>query len=117
MYQQQLVIKALAHQIASAGMLTNPLKLDRLISIAAESVTVDKNTDLRTLIMQLKDIPPENIQTATTPWSGLGSEAVGSVVYLNMPAAQELFQAVIDDRTDAWLTAHPQGIPSWNPPE
>ena len=116
MYDQQLVVKALADQIFSAGIITNPVRLDHLISIAAESVTVDQNTNLRSLILDLKGISPENVKVATAPWSGLGRESAGSVVYLNMPAAQELFQAVIHDRTDAWLAAHPQGVPSWNPP-
>jgi LCP family protein required for cell wall assembly len=116
-YDQQLIVKALASQIASSGMLNNPIQLDRLISIAAESITVDQHTDLRSLILELKDIKPENLSFATTPWTTTMMTDAGSSVQLDMPAAQELFQAVIDDKTDAWLAAHPQGVPQgFGPP-
>lgn len=110
-YNQQLVVKALASQIANAGMLTNPIQLDRLISIAAESVTVDESTDLRQLILDLRNIHPDDIEFATVPWTRTMQTDAGSSVELDMPAAQELFQAVIEDRTSEWLAAHPQELP------
>jgi LCP family protein required for cell wall assembly len=110
-HDQQLVVRALASQIVSAGMLTNPIDLDRLISIAAESVTADQDTDLRELALDLRGIDPDAISFATTPWTRTMQTDAGSSVELDMTAAQELFQAVIDDRTDEWLSAHPQGLP------
>jgi hypothetical protein len=35
----------------------------------------------------------------------------GSSVELDMAAARELFEAVINDETAEWLAAHPQGVP------
>lgn len=110
-HNQQLVVKALASQIASAGMLTNPMQLDRLITIAAESVTVDEGTDLRQLILNLRGIDPDAIAFATTPWTRTMQTEAGSSVELDMPAAQELFRAVAEDRTDEWLASHPQTVP------
>jgi anionic cell wall polymer biosynthesis LytR-Cps2A-Psr (LCP) family protein len=110
-HDQQLVVRALAAQIVSAGMLTNPIDLDRLISIAAESVTADQDTDLRELALELKGIDPDAITFATVPWTGTMQTDAGSSVQLDMAAAQELFQSVIDDRTDEWLAAHPQNAP------
>jgi hypothetical protein len=107
------VAQALAKTIAGSGMLTNPLQLDRLISIAAESVTVDQNTDLRQLILDLKDIDPTRVSFATTPWTRTMTTDAGSSVELDMPAAHELFEAVITDQTDEWLATHPQSVPSW----
>jgi LCP family protein required for cell wall assembly len=112
-FHQQLVVKALASQIVDAGMLTNPIQLDRLISIAAESVTVDQSTDLRQLILDLRHIHPDNMSFATVPWTRTMQTDAGSSVELDLPAAQELFQAVIEDRTDEWLAAHPQQVPDF----
>ncbi len=108
---QQLVVQALAKKIASAGLLTNPLQLDRLISIAAESVTVDQDTDLRQLILDLKDIDPGRIAFATTPWTRTMTTDAGSSVELDMAAAQDLFEAVRTDQTAQWLATHPQDVP------
>jgi LCP family protein required for cell wall assembly len=108
---QQLVIKALADKIVSEGLLSNPLRLDHLIVTAAESVTVDQSTNLRELILNLKDISPNNIAFATTPYKGTMTTSAGSSVELDMARAQQLFQAVIDDKTADWLSANPQQTP------
>lgn len=110
-HDQQLVVKALADKISNSGMLTDPLKLDQLIVTAASALTLDNNMNLRDLAFTLKGINPENIKFATTPYSGTMTTPAGSSVQLNMPKAQALFQAVIDDKTTDWLAANPQSDP------
>lgn len=110
-HDQQLVVKALADKITNEGLLTNPLQLDRLISTAAESVTVDQSTNLRDLVFALKDIRPANLTFATVPTKGTMNTFAGSSVQLDVPACQVLFQAVIDDKAAEWLAAHPQKDP------
>jgi LCP family protein required for cell wall assembly len=110
-HDQQLVVKALADKITNEGLLTNPLQLDRLISTAAESVTVDQSTNLRDLVFALKDIRPANLKFATVPIKGTMTTFAGSSVELDEPACQTLYQAVINDKTDDWLAAHPQKDP------
>jgi LCP family protein required for cell wall assembly len=106
---QQLVMKALASKATSAGVLTNPGKLDSLLVTAAKSLTVDQNMNLKDLAFALKGIKPDNISFATAPVTGLETiDGVGSTVQLDMPGTQELFKAVLDDKTDEWLAAHPQ---------
>jgi hypothetical protein len=93
-------------------MLTDPITLDKLISVAAESVAVNKDTNLRQLILDLKDINPDAIKFATTPWTNLmttDARVLGAVGRCRRPAT---VPGVIDDKTDAWLAAHPQGVPS-----
>jgi LCP family protein required for cell wall assembly len=106
---QQLVVKALADRITSEGILTNPLQLDKLISTAASSLTLDKTTNLRDLVLALKDIRPSDLAFATVPTAGTFDTFAGSSVKLDTAGANALFQAVIDDKTDEWLNAHPQG--------
>jgi LCP family protein required for cell wall assembly len=105
---QQLVVKALADRITSEGILTNPLQLDKLISTAASSLTLDKSTNLRDLVLALKNIRPADLSFATVPTLGTFDTFAGSSVKLDMPAANVLFQAVIDDKADEWLDVHPQ---------
>jgi LCP family protein required for cell wall assembly len=106
---QQLVVKALADRITSEGILTNPLQLDKLISTAASSLTLDKTTNLRDLVLALKDIRPADLTFATVPTAGTFDTFAGSSVKLDTAGANAMFRAVIDDKTDEWLNAHPQG--------
>lgn len=105
---QQNVIKGLMKKVKTTGVLTNPGRLDDLITAAAESLTVDKNLNLRDLAFSLKGIDPSNVKFATTPIVGTMQTAAGSSIELDMPAAQELFTAVLEDKADEWLAAHPQ---------
>jgi len=105
---QQHIIIALAKKITDGGMVTNPSKLDRLLTTAAESLTVDKNMNLRDLAFALKGIDPKNITFATVPYVGTMRTEVGSSVRLDLPGAESLFEAIRADKTDEWLAAHPQ---------
>ena len=67
---QQHVLKALADKATQAGMLTNPVKLDRLLTTTAESLTIDKNMNIRDLAFALKGIDTNNIKFATVPILG-----------------------------------------------
>jgi LCP family protein required for cell wall assembly len=112
-HDQQLVIKALATKIFTKGMLTDPVELDKLVSLAAESVTVDQDMNIRDLVFAMKGIKPANIKFATAPFTNASLKTdAGEAVELDLKGTQELFQAVIDDKTDAWLTAHPQKVPT-----
>ena len=110
-HDQQLVVAALASRITDEGLVQNPLRLDRLISTAAESVTVDKNTNLRDLILALKNIKPDNIKFATTPYTGTFTSPAGSSVALDEAKAKALFEAVKNDKTTQWLQENPQKDP------
>jgi LCP family protein required for cell wall assembly len=105
---QQNVIKGLMKKVKTTGVLTNPGRLDDLITAAAESLTVDKNLNLRDLAFSLKGIDPSNVKFATTPIVGTMQTEFGSSIKLDMPAAQQLFTAVLEDKAEEWLAAHPQ---------
>ncbi|GIH04547.1 transcriptional regulator [Rhizocola hellebori] len=105
---QQHVLKALAGKATETGILSNPVKLDRLLTTTAESLTIDKNMNLRDLAFALKGIDPNNIKFATVPILGTMTTDAGSSVQLDDAGAKELFAAIREDRTDAWLAAHPQ---------
>jgi LCP family protein required for cell wall assembly len=105
---QQLVMKALAEKATSAGVVTNPAKLDSLLVTVARSLTIDKSMNLRDIAFALKGISPNNITFATAPYKGTMDTPAGSSVQLDDAADQTLFKAILDDKTTAWLNSHPQ---------
>jgi LCP family protein required for cell wall assembly len=105
---QQHVIKGLIAKVKQGGTLTNPSKMNALLTTAAQSLTIDKSMNLTALAMELKDIDQDNIKFATTPIVGTMTTPAGSSVQLDMAGAADLFAAVRDDKTDEWLAAHPQ---------
>jgi LCP family protein required for cell wall assembly len=105
---QQLVMQALAKKATSAGIIANPLKLDALLRTVSKCLTIDQSMNLPSLAMALKGISPDRIQFATLPHLDTFTTWIGSSLKLNVPKDQELFQAILDDRTDAWLAANPQ---------
>ena len=109
---QQLVVKGLAEKITSEGMMTSPLRLDGLISTAAESVTVDQGTNIRDLVLALRGISPSAIRFATVPYTGTGTTDAGSSVFIDAARAEELFAALRNDTMQAWLAANPQERPT-----
>jgi LCP family protein required for cell wall assembly len=116
MRSQQLVMKALAEKATSSGVITNPARLDALLSTVAQSLTLDESMNLRDLAFSLKGISPSALSFATLPHNGTATINDQSVVQLNMVKCQQLFQAILDDRTDEWLAANPQReIPSYDP--
>lgn len=101
---QQLVIKAVVTKVHHGGVLTNPLKLDQLISTAASALTVDKSLDLQKLALSVKDIRPDDITTATVPYTNAGLKTpAGSAVQLNMKQADVMFAAVRNDTIGEYL--------------
>lgn len=105
---QQHVIKGLLQKIKQGGMLTDPGKLNDLISTAARAVRVDENMKLSSLAWELRNMDVDNVKFATTPVIGTMQTPAGSSIQLDMEAAEELFAALRADRAEEWLAAHPQ---------
>jgi LCP family protein required for cell wall assembly len=105
---QQHLIKGLVSKVKQGDTLTNPGKMNALISTAAKSLTVDKAMNLTDLAIELKDIDQENIRFATVPVVGTFNTHAGSSVKLDMAACEQMFAAVRDDKAEEWLAANPQ---------
>ncbi|MEV0941715.1 LCP family protein [Micromonospora wenchangensis] len=108
---QHLVVKAIAEQLSPASLIANPTRLDRLLTTAAESLTVDENLDLTELALALRHVRTERIRFVTVPVSDPGLDTpAGSAVLLDDQAAAELFTAVRGDTVDRWLTDNPRYV-------
>ncbi|MEU8239852.1 LCP family protein [Actinoplanes missouriensis] len=108
MRNQQLVVKALIAKVQSSGAMTNPLKLDSLLGIAAEALTVDDRLDLRDLAFKVRDLRPDNIDYLTVPDTGASLDTpAGSAVELDPDLSVSLFKAVAGDTVQQWLAENP----------
>jgi LCP family protein required for cell wall assembly len=108
MKDQQLVVQGIIQKVSAQGLLTNPLVLDRLLTTAAQSLTIDKTLNLRQLVTSVKDIKPSAVTFATVPFitDNLKTPA-GSSVELDPQKCAALFAAVRSDTVDQWLAANP----------
>lgn len=105
---QQLVVQSVIKKVADKNLLYQPLELDTLLGIAADSLTVDENLDLRDLVFAVRDIRPRNIGYATVPYTRADLKTpAGAAVQLDTEAAAEMFAAVKNDTIDQWLADNP----------
>lgn len=108
MQNQQRVILAVAKKMTSKGVVTDPQKLDKLLTTVANSVTVDQNVDLPDLALGLKNLRPNNLRCTTLPFltDDLQTPS-GSSVELDPVKGEELYAAIRNDTMDAYMAANP----------
>ncbi|WP_084742163.1 LCP family protein [Cryptosporangium aurantiacum] len=105
---QQRVVLAVAKKMTTKGVLTDPVKLDRLLTTVAESVTVDENVDLPDLALGLKKLRPTSLRCTTVPFTtDQLPTPYGVSVELDEVKGEELFAAMRNDTMDAYLAANP----------
>ncbi|WP_203662037.1 LCP family protein [Actinocatenispora rupis] len=113
---QQQYVKQILKQATSRGVVSNPTKIDSLLTAAGKAVTLDlggyKPVDLA---LALHRITPATIVTLQVPhraiWSGGTSEADGGTYEgegLQQPLGDRLFAAMRTDRVDELLLTHPE---------
>jgi LCP family protein required for cell wall assembly len=108
--RQQSLIRAILTRAASAGVLSNPIEMYRLINTFTQALSVDStfsNSAMRTLALQLSRLRGSNVSFLTAPWSGLGWRDEQSVVLLNSRKCARLWQAMRSDSVAAWAVRHP----------
>jgi LCP family protein required for cell wall assembly len=88
----------------------SPLGIYRLLDVVTRNITVDSGWsvgELRSLLLDLRDMHPSKVERLTVPVRGFGTEGSQSVVYLDWAADSRLWNAVHNDEVDAWTAAHP----------
>lgn len=99
---QQQVIKAILAKATSAGILTDPGKLNDFLKATASAISADQKFDLFGTAMDLRGMNSSRIRFITNPTSGGGFEGSQSVVYANRTVAATLFEAINNDTGAAW---------------
>ncbi|TDB73554.1 LCP family protein [Micromonospora sp. KC723] len=105
---QQQFIKAMAKQAVSADVVTNPIKLDRVVRAAGQSLTFNgRGNSIVDFALALKDVRPENVELIKLPGEGIGTGAAYRGERL-LPAADDFFTALKNEQLDAFLLEHPE---------
>ena len=105
---QQQFIKQILKQATSRGVVTNPAKLNAVISAAGKSFTLDLGGySITDLALALHNITAENITTLQPPHSSLYYGGVYSGESFTQPIANQLFAAMRDDTVDQFILKHP----------
>ena len=110
--RQQNWIRAIARKTLAKGTLTNPLKLNGVLSAVTKATAVDDGFtigEMRSTALSLRDVHDKDITFMTAPVGGTGwsPDHKQAIVLLDRAANQKLWTAVQDDQVTAWLAAHP----------
>jgi hypothetical protein len=109
---QQQFVKALAKKTMSAGVVTNPKKLDDVVRAAGKALTVDSGRfPLSDWLFTLKDINPATVTMVKTNAGNFHSETIGNTAFETLdPTSLELFRSVRDDNIAYFVSQHPDWI-------
>ncbi|MFT4010230.1 MAG: LCP family protein [Nocardioidaceae bacterium] len=111
--RQQNLMRALMSKTLTAGTLTNPVKLYDVLDAVTSNLAVDEDwstSQMRNLAFSLRGLRSGDVHFTTVPLRGLGTEGAQSVVYLDLPAGKELWQAVRADKAAQWIEKNHAGL-------
>jgi LCP family protein required for cell wall assembly len=102
---QQQMITAVLDKASSAGVLSNPLRLNALLKATANAVQVDKTLSIFDLATQLRNVNSGNLKFFTSPSKGTGMVGDQSVVFADDAKAKALYDAIRRDAVEEILGA------------
>jgi LCP family protein required for cell wall assembly len=100
---QQRLLATMLSESVSAGTLSDPFKLQRLLSSVTSAIQVDQGLDIVSLANQLRGLRPSDVLFSTVPLGNLNYETrTGqSAVVWDGRAAGQLFRQLKNDRPPA----------------
>ena len=111
MKHQQELIKAIMDQATSAGVMTDPGKLDSFLKTVTQTVTVDQEFNLLDVAIQFRSLRSSNLVFLTSPNSGTGQSPSGeSIVVSDDNAAHEMYSKMRLDEMEEWVAANPDKV-------
>lgn len=106
---QQQFVKAMAAQAFSADVVTNPVKLDRVLRAAGESLIFSgRGHSVVDFGLALKDIRPGNIQMIKLPGGGVFGNRNNYLGEKFEPEVEDFFVALERGLLDPFLLEHPK---------
>ncbi|MFG2101808.1 LCP family protein [Micromonospora echinaurantiaca] len=104
---QQQFVKAMVGQAFSADVVTNPLKLDRVLRAAGQSLIFNgRGHSVVDFGLALKNIRPETIQMVKLPGGGVTENGKYRGEAFK-PEVDDFFTALHNEQLDAFLLEHP----------
>ncbi|MFC5662809.1 LCP family protein [Kitasatospora misakiensis] len=110
--RQQNFLRALMLKVMDSGTLTSPSRLGGLLGTVGEVVSVDdrlSNTDLFQLVWGLRSLRADDVRFMNAPFGGFATRGEQSVVLLADRPAEQLWEAIRNDRTDQYFQQHKAG--------
>jgi LCP family protein required for cell wall assembly len=97
--RQQYFLSAVFRQITSAGILLNPLKLQKLLRAVTSSLTIDSSLDPLSFAKQMQNLQAGNVKFTTIPTDGFSNEQIDgqteSTVVVNAAGMPAFVDSVI----------------------
>jgi LCP family protein required for cell wall assembly len=94
--RQQYFMSAVFRKVTSLGVLTNPIKLKRLLDAVGSSMRMDSGLDPIQLAGQLRGLAAGNVTFTTIPTEGNGVRNGQSVIVVDESAIPQFFKSVIN---------------------
>ncbi|MDM4720520.1 LCP family protein [Micromonospora sp. WMMA1363] len=105
---QQQFVKAMVDQAFSADVVTNPVKLDRVLRAAGQSLIFNgRGHSVVDFGVALKNLRPANIQMIKLPGGGIVENGNYRGERFE-PAVADFFTALKNEQLDVFLLEHPQ---------
>ena len=107
---QQQFLKAMAEQALSADVVTNPIKLDKVLTAAGQSLIFNgRGHTVVDYAFALKGLRPDNMTMVKLKGGGIGTGSAYRGERLE-PISADFFAAVQADEVAAFLAEHPEMI-------
>ena len=94
--RQQYFMSAVFRKVTSLGVLTNPIKLKRLLDAIGTSMRMDAGLDPIRLAGQLRGLAAGNVTFTTIPTEGNGVRNGQDVILVDESAVTRFFESVIN---------------------
>ncbi|MER7008960.1 LCP family protein [Dactylosporangium sp. NPDC000555] len=109
---QQQFIKAMVKKATSAGVITNPIKVNEVLSSVGKAVTFYRGrVELVDWIFTLKGIDPDKMVTLRTNNGQYNPEKINGQLFESLDqTAKDLLKAFKDDTVAQFVAAHPEMI-------
>jgi LCP family protein required for cell wall assembly len=107
--RQQDFLRAVFARLSQEATLSNPLRLNALLTALTRAVSVDSTLGLPQmthLALSLRGLSPRHVVLATVPCTGTGWVGSQSVVWLNRPLDRGFWHAFEYDTLPAFMRAH-----------
>lgn len=114
--RQQNFLRAVMRKVLANDTVGNPLKFTDTVESITRNLTIDEgwsNGDLRSLALSMRGLQgkegEKKVRFVTLPFDRYDTVPdVGSVNIIDVERSRELWQAVADDRLNAYLEKHPE---------
>jgi LCP family protein required for cell wall assembly len=106
MKHQQALLKAMLDKATSAGVLSNPGKLNAFLQTLTKTLTVDKDFALTDMAIQFRSMSSDKLTFLTSPNQGSADRNGESVVLSDKTKALALYDAMAKDTMADYLAAN-----------